>query len=179
MVYTWHRGEQTMNTPLAEVFRYNRWANLTLLAACRALTDDRLDARAPFASGSVRELLLHLIGGQQTFVLRTKGHRHEGDLNRGSAWPGFDALVDIAARSSDDLIAIAEGLDVDRDVDLSYQGTAYQYPASFFLTHAIAHGVEHRTEIKLVLAHAGVATPDLDAWPYSAAAGYGREAPAG
>jgi hypothetical protein len=37
----------------------------------------------------------------------------------------------------------------------------------------LEHGVEHRTEIKLALAQLGVATPDLDGWPYAEAMGYG------
>ena len=35
--------------------------------------------------------------------------------------------------------------------------------------------MEHRTEIKVTLAQAGVETPDLDGWFYSEAAGFGRE----
>ena len=35
-----------MNRPLAEVFRYNRWATLRLLEACRTLGDEQLDVRA-------------------------------------------------------------------------------------------------------------------------------------
>jgi uncharacterized damage-inducible protein DinB len=164
-----------MNRPLAETFRYNRWANLVLLEACRALTDEQLDARDPSASPSVRELLLHLIGGQQTFVLRTKGRQHEGELNRTSAFPGFDALTEIATATSDELIAIAEALEEDRELDLPYAGKRYRFPVSFFLLHALEHGVEHRTEIKLSLARPGVETPDLDAWSYAPVAGFGQE----
>ena len=164
-----------MNAPLAEMLRYNKWANLTLFEACRALSDEHLDARIPAASGSVRELLTHIAGGQQTFVLRTRGRQHEGELSRASQWPGFDKLLDIITRSSDDLIAIAAGLDEDTEADLPYMGKVYRYPRSFFLVHAVAHGVEHRTEVKLTLAPLGIATPDLDGWPYSSAAGYGRE----
>jgi uncharacterized damage-inducible protein DinB len=164
-----------MNRPLAEMFRYNRWANLVLLEACRALPEEQLDARDPGASGPVRELLMHLVGGQQTFVLRTKGRQHEGELNRASAFPGFDALVEIATATSDELIEIAEALDNDRDVDLPYLGKTYRFPLSFFLLHALEHAVEHRTEIKVSLARLGVATPDLDAWSYAPAAGFGAE----
>ncbi len=164
-----------MNEPLAEVFRYNRWATLTLLDACRDLTDEQLDTRLPGFSGSVREIVLHLIGGQQTFVLRTRGRQHEGELNRASSWPGFDTLREIAATSSDDLIAVAMSLDVGREVDLAYRGSSHRFPVAFFLTHALEHGVEHRTEIKLALAQQGVATPDLDGWEYAAACSYGRE----
>lgn len=164
-----------MNAPLAQLLRYNRWANLALLDACRSLTDAQLEARMAGSSGSVRETLLHLVGGQQTFVLRTNGRQHEGELNRGSAWPGFDALIAIAATTSDALIAIAAGLDEDRDVDPPFRGKTYRFPRSFFLTHAVAHGVEHRTELKLALAQLGVPTPDLDAWNYGEAMGYGQE----
>jgi uncharacterized damage-inducible protein DinB len=164
-----------MNGPLAEVLRYNRWALLTLLEACRSLTDEQLDYRGAGVSATVRELLLHVVGGQQTFVLRTMGRQHEGELNRSSAWPGFDALTGVARESSDRLVAIAEGLVEDEEVVLPYQGRSYRYPKSFFLTHAAEHGVEHRTEIKVALGQLGVETPDLDAWWYAGSAGYGAE----
>jgi len=165
-----------MNEGLAEVFRYNRWANLTLIDACRSLGDEHLDARVPGTSGTIRELLLHVFGGQQTLVLRTMGRQHEGnELNRSSGWPGFDVLREVTERSSDRLVEIAAGLDEDSDVALPYMGRTYVYPKRFFLTHAAEHGVEHRTEIKLALAQLGVQTPDLDGWAYCTAAGYGRE----
>lgn len=129
----------------------------------------------PGVSGSVRVLLTHIVGAQQTFVLRTQGRQHEGELSRASVWPGFDALLDLATSSGEELITIAEGLNTDRDVDLPYFGKVYQFPASFFLVHAMAHGVEHRTEIKVALDQRGIETPDLDGWPYATAAGYGRE----
>ena len=91
------------------------------------------------------------------------------------AWPGFDLLREVIASSGEDLIAIAAGLDEDELVALPYRGKTYEYPKSFFLLHAIEHGVEHRTEIKVTLALIGLETPDLDGWFYSQAAGYGRE----
>ena len=122
-----------MSAPLAHLFRYNRWANLLLIDACGELTDEQLDARGSGTSGSIRELLIHVMGGQQTFILRTQG--------------------------------------------LPWRGKVYRYPMSFFLLHALEHGVEHRTEIKVTMAGLGVKRPDLDAWPYSEAAGYGKEIP--
>jgi len=166
-----------MNQPLGEIFRYNRWANLQLIEACRPLTDEQLDTRPHGTSGTVRELLMHVVGGQQTSVLRTMGRQHEGELGRASAWPGFDALLELARQSSDRLVAIAEALVEDSEVALPYRGKAYGYPTSFFLAHAAEHGVEHRTEIKVGLAQLDIETPDLDAWYYGGAAGYGQEVP--
>ncbi len=164
-----------MNTPLAEMLRYNRWATLTLLDACRGLTDEQLDHRMPEASGSVRDLLRHVVGGQQTQVLRTEGRQHEGELTRSSPWPGFEALIEAATASANALVAIAEALETDPEVILPFMGKAYRYPKSFFLVHAMEHGAEHRTEIKLSLAQLGIGTSDLDGWQYAAAMGYGQE----
>ena len=164
-----------MNKGLAEMFRYNAWANRALFEACRSLTEEQLDTHVPGISGSVRDLLMHIAGGQQTFVLRTKGRQHEGELGRWSDWPGIETLIQIAARTSDELISIAEQLEDDEEVDLPYQGKTYRYPKRFFLVHAMEHSTEHRTEVKLALAHVGVETPDLDGWSYSASAGYGQE----
>ncbi len=164
-----------MNQPLAEMLRYNRWATALVLKACRDLSEEQLQHRMPEASGSIREMLLHLAGGQQTQVLRTEGRQHEGEFTRSSAWPGFDALMDAASRSSDALVAIAEALETDSEVVLPFMGKAYRYPKSFFLVHAMEHGTEHRTEIKLSLASLDVTTPDLDGWEFAAAQGYGEE----
>src|SRR5712692_4155673 len=164
-----------MSKALADCLRYNRWANLVLIDACRGLSNEQLDTRAPGSSPSVRELLSHVVGSEITFVLRTKGRQHEGESRQVDNWPGFEVLREVAASSGEDLIAIAAGLDADELVALPFRGKTYEYPKSFFLLHAIEHGVEHRTEIKVTLALIGVETPDLDGWFYAPAAGYGRE----
>ena len=164
-----------MNVGLAEMFRYDHWANMQLLEACRPLSDAQLDARQPGISGSVRELLMHIVGGEATFILRTMGRQHEGELNRQSEWPGFDGLISIANRAGEELTVIAERFDADVSVDLTRQGKVYGYPKSFFLVHAMEHGIEHRTEVKIALQQLGFATPDLDAWQYAEARGYGTE----
>jgi hypothetical protein len=114
------------------------------------------------------------VGGLQTSILRTKGRQHEGELARGSAWPGFEVLRNIAVSSSDELIKIAETMDADPEVDLPYRGKVYRYPMSFFLLQGLAHGITHRSEIKVTMAELGIERPDLDAWAYSEAAGYGQ-----
>jgi len=157
------------------MFRYDHWANARLLESCRLLTEAQLDARPPGISGTVAELLMHIVGGEATSILRTMGRQHEGELNRQSEWPGLDGLISIANRTGEELIAIAERFDADTQVELSWRGKVYSYPKSFFLVQAMEHGVEHRTEVKVALAQLGFATPDLDAWEYAAARGYGAE----
>jgi len=164
-----------MATGLVEMFLYNEWANRTLLEACRRLTSDQLAARPPGISGSISELMTHLVGGQQTFVLRTSGRQNEGELGRESPWPGIETIIEIAAMTSAELTAIARQTG-DESVVLPYMGKRFQFPVRFFLTHAIEHGTEHRTEIKVALNQLGMSTPDLDGWAYATAMGYGAEA---
>jgi uncharacterized damage-inducible protein DinB len=168
-------GRGAVNAGIVEMLRYNKWANQTLLEACRSLGDAELSVVMPGTSGSTRELLVHIVGAEQTYVLRTRGRQHEGELNRGSAWPGIDDLIAIVRETSDQLVTIAEQLDPDAEVDLPYQGAAYRFPTRFFLVHAAEHGVEHRTEVKVNLAQLGIETPDLDGWSYADFAGYGTE----
>lgn len=151
-----------MDSSLAEMFKYNAWANRELFEACRLLTDEQLDARVQGISGTVRELLMHIAGGQQTMILRTKGRQHEGELNRWSTWPGIDRVIEIAEETSQELIAIAEQVNGEEAVDLPYQGKTYRYPKRFFLVHAMEHSTEHRTEVKTALGSIGVETPDQD-----------------
>ncbi len=166
-----------MNVDLAEMFRYNAWANRELFNACRSLTDEQLDTQVKGISGSVRQLLMHIAGGQQTFVLRTKGRQHEGELGRHSPWPGIETVIQIARTTGEELIAIAEQLKENEQIDLPYLGKTYHYPKRFFLVHAMEHSTEHRTEVKVALASMGVETPDLDGWYYAGSAGYGQETP--
>jgi uncharacterized damage-inducible protein DinB len=163
-----------MDSSLTEMFKYNAWANHELFEACRSLTDEQLDARVQGISGTVRELLMHIAGGQQTFILRTQGRQHEGELGRMSRWPGIHQVIAIAEETSQALIAITEGLTGSEEVDLAYRGQSYRYPKRFFLVHALEHAIEHRTEVKVALGLLGVETPDLDGWLYSEAAGYGK-----
>lgn len=164
-----------MNQPLAEMLRYNLWATTRLLEDCRPLSDDILDARVPGATGTIRELLVHLAGSQQTFALRTKGRQHEGELSRQSAWPGWDTLLEAARSAGEDLVQVAAALDADEDIDLPYMGKSYLFPKSFFLVHAMEHGADHRAEIRMALRSLGIETRDLDGWEFAAAMRYGVE----
>src|SRR5438034_2023870 len=108
-----------MTKALADCLRYNRWANLILIDACRGLTAEQLDTRAKHSSRSARDLLSHIVGSELTFVLRTNGRQNEGESRVVDTWPGFEVLREVAASSGEDLIAIAAGLDEDELVALA------------------------------------------------------------
>ncbi len=164
-----------MNESLANMLRYNLWATTTLLEACRSLTDEQLDAPAvPGSSGTLREMALHC-GSQDIFVLRASGRGINSGSDDWSAWRGWDALIDVARKSGEELVELARAHDTDSDLDYPHLGKTYRFPSSFFLVHAVAHGDQHRSEIKMSMASLGVSSPDLDAWNWAPAAGIGRE----
>lgn len=163
-----------MNAPLAQVFRYNRWANGRTIHACRALRDEQLDAVVFTGPGrSIRETLFHVVTGQYDFVARLNGQAQ--DPNKPRSWSGFADLEEFARTGNDALIASAESLVEDADVVVPYAGQKPVFPKSFFLSHAFAHGAQHRTEIVLMLEQLAVPAPNLDGWEYAAAAGFGQE----
>jgi uncharacterized damage-inducible protein DinB len=138
-----------VNEPLARQFYYNRWANERLIEACLGLADKDLDAEGPGTYGSIRSTLLHVIHGQWAFLARLSGQAQDPRaLSR--LWAGFEVV-------------------------LAYMGKSHRYPRSFFLLHAVQHGVEHRTQIGMMLARLGHEPPDLDSWAFAEHTGLGAE----
>jgi len=54
---------------LEKIFEHNNWANLRIIQACAALSDEQLDAEPLSATkGSIRLTLLHLVNSQRGYV---------------------------------------------------------------------------------------------------------------
>jgi uncharacterized damage-inducible protein DinB len=164
-----------MNLGLVEMLRYNAWAGRTLLDACRDLTDAQLQAELAVSPGSVRALLLHIVGGQQAYINLVRGLSDASGLDRNRPWPGMAQLIVTADETSEELISLAEELDPMSEIDLAHHGRVHRYPKRFLLASAVEHGVRHRTEVSVNLASIGLPMPDLDGWAYGRSAGYGAE----
>jgi uncharacterized damage-inducible protein DinB len=162
------------NEPLAQVLRYNRWANERIVDACRSLTDGQLDEHVQGAEErTIRETVFHIAAGQLDFVARMGGQAQ--DRGQARTWAGFEALAETLARGSDALLEAAEGLVLDADIVVPYMDKRPAFPKSLFITHAVAHGTMHRTEICMMMRAIGVEPPNLDGWEYAAAMGFGAE----
>jgi uncharacterized damage-inducible protein DinB len=168
-------GHLAMNLGLVEMLRYNAWASRTLLDACRDLTDEQLEAALVVTPGSVGDLLLHVVGGQQAYINLVQGLSDTSGLDRNRPWPGMAQLLVIADQTSRELISLAEQLDPTSEVDLAHHGKVHRYPKRFLLASAVEHGVRHRTEVTVNLASIGLPMPELDGWAYGRSAGYGAE----
>ena len=162
-----------MNAPLAVIFEYNRWANRAIIEACERLDEPALDTAVAGTYGSVRDMLVHVISGQDNYVGHLSGdsRRYLAAQAMRSQWPGFEALRLAAERSDAGLIEVARALDTDGLVTLPpWEGVVYTSPGSFILLQAISHGIEHRSQICTTLTQTGVTPPELDGWAFATAA---------
>src|SRR3990172_9488551 len=54
---------------LEKLFEHNNWANLRIIQACSALSDEQLDAEPQSATmGSIRSTLSHLVTSQRGYL---------------------------------------------------------------------------------------------------------------
>src|SRR5678816_1829859 len=90
---------------LTRLFEHNNWANLRIIEACSALTDEHLDAEPrSVTKGNIRETLIHLVGSQAGYLnLLTVPveERHHIPLQ-------FTDLAESARKSGAGLIALVK-----------------------------------------------------------------------
>ena len=151
---------------LEKLFEHNNWANLCIIQACSALSDEQLDAAPQSATkGSIRLTLLHLVASQQGYLslltLPVEARLH--------APPAFAELQKAVSISGEGLLALA------RDEARNPLETRLQTKDGFFvepwvvMVQAINHATEHREQIKSMLSALGVTPPDIDGWSYGEA----------
>ncbi|MBE3558184.1 MAG: DinB family protein [Ktedonobacteraceae bacterium] len=153
-----------MTTGLPDFFKYNLWANLRLLDACRHLSDAQLDATTPGTYGSVRETLMHLFASEEGYVQDITGTAPTPPLKKFTTFAGFDELRRRAERSGRELIAIAEQRDLSQILLLP---ESYEAPAIVVAIQAINHAIDHRSQIATILSQQGIEPPELDGWGYN------------
>ena len=151
---------------LVRLFEHNNWANMQIIEACSALSDEQLDAVPQSATkGSIRETLTHLVNSQRGYLSLltvTLEARHH-------APPTFAGLQESAQISGEGLLALV------RDESSKSTKTRLQTTDGFFvepwvvMLQIINHATEHREQIKSMLTALGLKTPDIDGWDYGEA----------
>jgi uncharacterized damage-inducible protein DinB len=159
----------TMNEPLAQMFRYNEWANATLLDACAGLSDDQLDFAIEGAYGSIRSTLMHYLGSQDVYLSDFRGGVRDKRPWRRGEWPGLTAISAYSEASSAALVECALALTEDAEISFVMElGDSSRALKSVLLVQALQHATEHREQICSMLTFQGVAPPDLSGWAFGA-----------
>jgi len=151
---------------LEKLFEHNNWANLQIIEACSALSDEQLDAEPQSATkGSIRSTLLHLVSSQRGYLALLTLPVEV----RIQAAPAIIDLQESARISGEGLLTLV------RDETSKFPKTRLQTTDGYFVepwvvvVQAINHATEHREQIKSMLSALGVTPPDIDGWDYGEA----------
>jgi uncharacterized damage-inducible protein DinB len=151
---------------LAELFRHNLWANLTLIDLCLTLPDEILETNMPGTYGGIRETLAHLVGAEGRYTSGLAGGHEQRNPTLEETAPDLATLRDHARQSGEAFVAYAEAVEGNPVLDVTWHGQSYEMPAALFLVQAINHATEHRSQIKIALTEAGITPPELDSWTW-------------
>lgn len=148
---------------LVKLFEHNNWANLQIIQACSALSDEQLDAEPQSVTkGSIRRTLLHLVSSQQSY-LRTLTLPLEERLDAVAV--EFAMLQESASKSGEGLLALAKGEQKPLKSQLQTRN-GYSVEPWVLMVQIINHATEHREQIKSMLSALGVTPPGIDGWDY-------------
>lgn len=148
---------------LVRLFEHNNWANLQIIEACAALSDEQLDAEPQSATpGSIRHTLTHLVTSQQGYLsLLTLPIE-----SRHKVSPSFAELSQIASSSGEGLLELAMNESITLPKTRVQTTDGYFIEPWVVMVQAINHATEHREQINSMLSALGVTPPDLDGWSY-------------
>ena len=151
---------------LEKLFEHNNWANLQMIQACSALSDEQLDAEPQSVTkGTIRRTLVHLVSSQYSY-LRTLTLPLEE--RRDAITVDFAELKESVRKSGEELLAFARGEQQPLKPQLQTRD-GYCVEPWVLMVQIINHATEHREQIKSMLTALGVAAPDIDGWSYGEA----------
>jgi uncharacterized damage-inducible protein DinB len=163
-----------VESPVTELFLHNLWANSQLLRACQDLTDEQLDTSAVGTYGTIRDTLLHIVGGEEDYLGVLRGERPVVPLYSDRPSTVAD-LRERATAIGEALVAAATHAGREETYPRRYDGRIYQIPAPRFLVQLLTHSTEHRTHVTTILTQLGIEPPDLSGWTYMHAMGLESE----
>ena len=151
-----------MTAALDVVLRHNVWANRYLLEFCAKLDPDLLDRATPGTYGSVRSTLQHVVSGEQWYITLLCGEKIGAPVDENVPRP-WDELVDIATRTGERAVALANDDDADRRITVDGK----PWTAGVIYAQFVHHGNEHRGQVKSILGANGIEPPGVSAWGYA------------
>jgi uncharacterized damage-inducible protein DinB len=141
---------------LAELHRFNAWANRSLLAGVRQLSAEQLEERRDGMYDSVRGVLGHLVQVELVYLRMVRGLDPEG-MDPGLT---LDELGALLAETDAGLVAEATSRSPDERVRIPWFQRDFAVPQC--LRQVLTHSANHRADINGWLPRFGVESTDQD-----------------
>ena len=134
-----------------KMFEYNLWANMRLIEVCSDLVGGQLDTSVEGVFGRIHPTLVHIIRAEGGYLNRVTGSRPWAEDLDWDNMP-MSALLEMAQLSGSQLIAIASKANPATLHHSEWDGEQFHFFSWTVLLQALYHGIEHRTQIKILLA---------------------------
>lgn len=150
---------------LAELYRYNAWANRQILDACAALDDAKLRTEMPAMYGSVVETVSHLVGVEFNYLRLIEGEPTERRRFDDFA-PARERCLE-TDRGYVELVGRLTVADLARTFHMP--GLGRDLTVRQGLIQVATHSTEHRADLAAAVTRLGGTPPALDYVQYLAA----------
>ena len=148
---------------LVKIFEHNNWANLRIIEACTALSDEQLDAEPQSVTkGTIRRTLVHLVSSQYSYL---RSLTLPLEQRQDSVTIEYADLRESVSKSGEALLALARGEQQPFKSPLQTRD-GYMVEAWVLMVQIINHSTEHREQINSMFSALGIISPDLDGWSY-------------
>jgi uncharacterized damage-inducible protein DinB len=150
-----------------ELYGFNAWADRRVLDACSPLTDEQFTRDLGFSFPSVRDTLVHIMGGEWLWLAFWRGHPSpRTEMETEFAIGRFANLASVRTRwepLETDLLGFVRGLAAaDLEKTLYNPRHQFSYPLRALLQHVVNHGTYHRGQVAAMLRKLGAAPNATD-----------------
>lgn len=141
---------------LAELHRFNAWANRSLLDGIRQLTPEQLEQQREGMYDSVRGVLWHLAQVEYVYLRMIRGLQPE----RLDPELPMDEIVAVLAETGEGLVEVAASQSPEQRVPIPW--FERDFAVSQCLRQVLTHSANHRADINGWLPRFGVESTDQD-----------------
>ena len=147
------------------LFSFNRWANDSLLAACRALSHDEFTRDLHTSYHSVRGTLVHILWAEWLWFARWRGESPMS-VHDENDFPDVNTIEREWHKVDDErrefLAALTDQRLAETFAYVNRQGERWEYSYAQAMQHLLNHSTYHRGQIVTLLRQLGKTPPTTD-----------------
>lgn len=158
------------NILIDKQFEANLWANVELIRLCATLDEAQLTVEAEGVYGRIQPLIAHILSGEGNYLRDLAGTNPWAEI---TDWDSLslEQLLEMAKQSGSALREAANSIDGNKRIEYEDDDEFATFSAWMVVNQAILHGIEHRTQIKVLLTILGVEHSGLSVWEFASSIG--------